>query len=153
METQLSRDFTATAFVVWQSKVLLHKHRKLDRWLPPGGHIDASELPDEAAVREVLEESGVAVELVGEADLSVTAPRQLIRPRGVQLESIYPGHEHIDLIYFARPVEPYTGFLLPEELSLGWYSAADLADMDLTDEIVQWTGLALLELTPKDVPA
>jgi len=96
--TEPTRDFTATTFVVWQSGALLHKHRKLGRWFPPGGHVEPNELPDDAAVREVLEETGVRVALIGERALPVSEPRQLIRPRGVQLETIAPGHEHIDFI-------------------------------------------------------
>jgi ADP-ribose pyrophosphatase YjhB (NUDIX family) len=33
--------------------VLLVYHRKLAMWLPPGGHVEPNELPDDAAVREV----------------------------------------------------------------------------------------------------
>jgi 8-oxo-dGTP pyrophosphatase MutT (NUDIX family) len=57
----MTRDFTATAFVYWQGKTLLHKHKKLGIWLPCGGHIDPYELPDDAAIREVFEESGVDI--------------------------------------------------------------------------------------------
>ena len=142
----LTRDFTATAFVVWKDKVLLHRHKKLGIWLPCGGHIEPNELPDDAAVREVLEESGVPITLIGPKALAVEAPRQLIQPRGVQLEVIYEGHEHIDLIYFARPVENYRGLLLPTDPSLGWYNAHDLSAMALTDEIRAWTYLALSEI-------
>lgn len=147
----LTRDFTATAFVVWQNKVLLHQHKKLNLWLPCGGHVEANELPDEAAVREVLEESGVAVELVGERALTVTEPRQLLRPRGVQLEPIDDAHEHIDLIYFARPLEPYTGYLRADDPSLGWYAAPDLAALPLSEEVKAWTHLALTELASEAV--
>jgi len=42
--------------------VLLHLHRRLDRWLQPGGHVDPGERPEDAAVRETLEETGVAVD-------------------------------------------------------------------------------------------
>ena len=142
----LTRDFTATTFVVWQAKALLHKHKKLGLWLPCGGHIDPHELPDEAAVREVYEESGVSVKLVGEKALAIGKPRQLIRPRGIQLEQIEKNHEHIDLMYFAKPLEPYNGELLPNDPSLGWYSQADLLKMNLTEEVRQWTALALKEL-------
>jgi 8-oxo-dGTP pyrophosphatase MutT (NUDIX family) len=45
--------------VVDGERVLLLFHAKLAMWLPPGGHVDPDELPDEAAVREVLEETGV----------------------------------------------------------------------------------------------
>jgi ADP-ribose pyrophosphatase YjhB (NUDIX family) len=141
-----TRDFTATAFVVWRRCVLLHRHKKLGLWFPCGGHLEPNELPDDAAVREVLEESGVEVELVGERALDTEPPRQLVRPRGVQLEVITAGHEHIDLIYFARPVAGYSGALLPSDPTLGWYDAAALRKLKLTDEIRAWTALALREL-------
>src|SRR5215207_2100901 len=32
------RHFTVAVFVAWEGKVLLHWHRKLGMWLPPGGH-------------------------------------------------------------------------------------------------------------------
>jgi 8-oxo-dGTP pyrophosphatase MutT (NUDIX family) len=41
--------------------VLLHLHRRLARWLQPGGHIEPDELPEDAAVRETTEETAVAV--------------------------------------------------------------------------------------------
>ena len=144
--TAMTRDFTATTFVVWHGCVLLHWHKKSRAWFPCGGHIEANELPDEAAVREVLEESGVAVELVGERALNVDEPKQLVRPRGIQLETISPDHEHIDLIYFAKPVDGYEGKLLETDPSLGWYAQGDLDRLELTEEIRQWTALALAEL-------
>src|SRR5215212_10137477 len=100
---KIGRHFTVAVFVVWEGKVLLHLHRKLGVWLPPGGHIERDELPDDAAVREVFEETGLRVELVGEKRENVSDPVQLNRAGGVQLENIGPGHQHIDLIYFAKP--------------------------------------------------
>src|SRR5215213_8221686 len=96
------RHFTVAVFVAWEGKVLLHYHRKLGMWLPPGGHIERDELPDDAAVREVFEETGLRVELVGEKREDVSDPVQLHRPAGVQLENIGPGHQQKDLIYLAR---------------------------------------------------
>lgn len=142
----VTRDFTATAFVVWRRRVLLHRHKKLRMWLPCGGHIEPNELPDEAVKRESLEESGVAIELVGERTLPIDDPLQLVRPRGIQLEAISPGHEHIDLIYFAKPTEDYDGSLLPTDPTLGWFDAAALGELPLTEEVRHWTALALAEL-------
>jgi 8-oxo-dGTP pyrophosphatase MutT (NUDIX family) len=54
--------FTASAFVLCpeRRRVLLVNHRKLGRWLQPGGHIEVSDLDLEgAARREVTEETGV----------------------------------------------------------------------------------------------
>lgn len=143
----VTRDFTATAFVYWRGKTLLHKHKKVGLWLPCGGHVNPHELPDDAAVREVYEESGVEIELVGERTLKVAEPKQLVRPRGIQLEFIADGHEHIDLIYFAKPVSSYNGFLRDDDPTLGWYSPSELQQMSLTDEIKAWTALVFQELT------
>lgn len=145
--TAPERDWCATTFVVWNGALLLHHHAKLRRWLPPGGHVEPNELPDEAAVREVFEETGVRVELIGETAIDAPGPRQLLRPRGVQLETIQPGHEHIDLIYYARPVEPYAGELplADRDPSLGWYDADAIAGMETSEEMRAWCALALAE--------
>ena len=141
------RHFTVAVFVVWEGKVLLHHHRKLGMWLPPGGHIERDELPDEAAVREVLEETGIEVELVGERREDVEDPVQLHRPAGVQLENIGPGHQHIDLIYFARPTGPTR---IRDEFSaekVGWYAPEHWDGMAVNDEVRGWCELALASPT------
>ena len=119
-------------------------HRKLELWLPPGGHVDPNELPDEAAVREVLEETGIRVELVGERGVGVEYPRQLVRPAGIQLESIAEGHEHVDLIYFARPLD---GASAPrgngEGERVGWYPVAELERLGAPEDVRRWAERAL----------
>ena len=123
--------------------MLLHFHRKLGMWLPPGGHIERDELPDDAAVREVLEETGVEVELVGERREDVEDPVQLHRPEGVQLEDIGPGHQHIDLIYFAKlsgSTEIHRNY---SEDKVGWYGPVDWDGMHVNAEIRGWCERAL----------
>jgi 8-oxo-dGTP pyrophosphatase MutT (NUDIX family) len=68
------RHFTVAVFVVWEGIVLLHLHRKLAMWLPPGGHVERDEIPDDAAVREVFEETGLNVELVREKREDIEDP-------------------------------------------------------------------------------
>jgi 8-oxo-dGTP pyrophosphatase MutT (NUDIX family) len=143
---QTGRHFTVAVFVAWEGKVLLHHHRKLGMWLPPGGHIEQDELPDEAAVREVWEETGLEVELVGERREDVADPVQLYRPAGVQLENIGPGHQHIDLIYFARPSGSTT---IAREFSahkVGWYGPRDWDTMLVNAEVRGWCKRALSAL-------
>ena len=45
-------DFTVSLFIVEKGKLLLIHHRKLDRWLPIGGHIELDEDPEQAEYRE-----------------------------------------------------------------------------------------------------
>lgn len=140
------RHFTVAVFVVLEGKVLLHWHRKLGMWLPPGGHIEKDELPDDAALREVFEETGVAVALVGERREDVEEPVQLHRPAGVQLEDIGPGHQHIDLIYFARSIGD-TGIGAEFTVDkVGWYGPEDWAGMEVNAEVRGWCERAILAL-------
>jgi 8-oxo-dGTP pyrophosphatase MutT (NUDIX family) len=140
------RHFTVAVFVAWEGKVLLHHHPKLCMWLPPGGHIERDELPDDAAVREVLEETGLEVELVGERRDDVEDPVQLHRPAGVQLENIGPGHQHIDLIYFARPRGPTAIGVYYAEDRVGWYGPEDWDEMAVNAEVRGWCERALFVL-------
>jgi 8-oxo-dGTP pyrophosphatase MutT (NUDIX family) len=145
MTERLTRDFTVAVFVVCQGKVVLHRHRKLGLWLPPGGHIEPDELPDEAARREVLEEAGIAVELVGDRGLQMDYPGQpvqLMRPEGIQLEQIGPVHQHIDLIYFARLVDAVDGLPALSE-GMRWFGLNDLGEIEINDEVRDWCSLAL----------
>jgi 8-oxo-dGTP pyrophosphatase MutT (NUDIX family) len=115
-------------------------------WLPPGGHIEKGELPDEAAAREVFEETGVKIELVGERREDVEDPIQLHRPAGVQLENIGPGHQHIDLIYFARPSGPTKTHSDYNEDRAGWYGPEDWVAMTVNAEVRGWCEWALSAL-------
>src|SRR4051794_21280612 len=134
------REWTVATFVVHKGRVLLHLHARLGLWLPPGGHIEHGELPDEAAVREVLEETGVRCRLVGETGLDVDYPRQLVRPLGIQVEDIRPGVQHIDLVYLA--VTDDDGAAISPELAerdrVGWYAPSALQALGANDEIQQW---------------
>lgn len=142
----LTRDFAATVFVVWRGQVALHRHEKLGLWLPPGGHVEPNELPNDAAVREVLEETGVQIMLEADCGLELPVgtqhPLMLPRPRGVQLQQIADGHEHIDLIYFGHPLEPYDGALAP---GFAWYGLDALERLDLVPDVRAWCRLALKE--------
>ncbi|MBV9174303.1 MAG: NUDIX domain-containing protein [Chloroflexi bacterium] len=145
---ELLRHFTVAVFVVHADSVLLHYHRKLEKWLPPGGHIEDGELPDEAALREVEEETGIRARLVGPRGLPIDEPRQLVIPAGIQVEDIYPGHQHIDLVYFAVP-DPddlraaEIDAALAESDQVGWYRLEAIATLGASEEIQAWGRRAL----------
>jgi ADP-ribose pyrophosphatase YjhB (NUDIX family) len=142
------RHFTVAVFVVHEGCVLLLFHPKLSRWLPPGGHVEPNELPDDAAVREVLEETGVEVALLGGRGVPVERPRQLVVPAGIQLEDIGPGHQHIDLVYFAAPL-PTRHLVSPDcaaDVQAGWFGPEELDGLGVDDEIRAWCARALAEV-------
>ena len=130
-----SRDFTATTFVVRNHKVLLLWHNKMQAWLPPGGHIAKNELPEEAAVREVREETGLEVELLGSRRIlgNVTV---LTQPSCILLEDIAPEHQHIDLIFFAEVSDSGEVFLNEREAArFRWYDHEQLRGDEIAEDI------------------
>ncbi len=73
-------DFTVSVFVVHLQQVLLVHHRKLEKWLPVGGHIEIGENPEAAAKREAFEESGLEIERVGPRPRPPRSRRRSITP-------------------------------------------------------------------------
>lgn len=56
---------TASGFVFnAQGHVLLVLHKHLNMWLTPGGHLEPNEKPHDAALREIVEETGVHARII-----------------------------------------------------------------------------------------
>ena len=133
-------DFTVAIFVVHDGKVLLIHHRKLDKWLPLGGHVELDEEPEIAALREAKEESGLDVELLGERP-PTTEPgtRALIAPRFLDIHRITDTHEHIGMIYWARPNGGNVQLATEEHHDIRWCSPADLDQLQpAMSNAVKW---------------
>jgi len=147
-------DFTVAIFVVHHSKVLIIHHRKLDKWLPLGGHIELDEDPEQAALREAREECGLDVTLIGKRP-PTTGPgtRALIAPRFLDIHRISETHEHIGMIYWARPKEgpdPKDISLNQQEhLDIRWCSTADLESLTppMADAVKWYCSKAIEELS------
>ncbi len=60
----IKRIFSAGGIVVKDGKVLVTQHSKHKGWDFPKGHIEAGESQEEAALREVAEETGVKAEII-----------------------------------------------------------------------------------------
>ena len=109
-------------------------HKKLGVWLPPGGHIDPNELPEDAAAREVREETGLEVELLG-SSRQLGSVAILIQPICILLEDIHPHHQHIDLIFFARVKGGQTRINPRESTQLKWYDHIALGEPAIAEDI------------------
>lgn len=127
-------DFTASVYIVRENKVLLLKHKLLGIWLPPGGHIELDEDPNEAVVREAKEETGLDITLVGEKR-SYNSPykaRELVPPRFLSRHFFDKTgtHEHVDMAYFAHAD---SGTVRPEIEGgeIRWFTREEIEHNDL----------------------
>lgn len=112
------------------NKVLMTLHRKLKRWLQPGGHADGQSETLAVALREAEEESGIRGILPVSEDI-FDVDIHLIPARPGE-----PEHFHYDIRYLLRA--PHEQFVISEESdALAWWSAADFANRRReTDEAV-----------------
>ncbi len=93
--------------------VLLVRHVYRNRWGVPGGLLKRGEDAADAALREVLEEVGLPIDLVGEPAVVVDAAPQ-----------------RVDIVFRARPTAEVNGEEVtpgsPEILEARWFPAAGL---------------------------
>ncbi len=146
-------DFTVSVFVVHREKVLLADHRQLDRWLPLGGHIEPGEDPEQAALREVAEESGLAVELCGERPpREFPGTKRLVAPVYLDVHDIAGEHRHIGMIYYARATSDRTTLSAEEHRQIRWFDARELQSpkWKILDAIQFYAADAIRRLQPAE---
>lgn len=142
----MERQFTATAYIIENERVLLIYHRKLEKWLPPGGHIDPNELPTEAACREAFEETGIKIALIRQENLWVESwnANSVERPYFCLLEEIpafgdQPAHQHIDMVYLARPIGGELKENSIETIGIRWFGIEEIEALESDVEIFEET--------------
>lgn len=114
----------------YQQTLLIH-HRKLNRWLQPGGHADGD--PDVAAValREAQEETGLTslkpvTDLIFDVDIHEIPARHEV-----------PAHLHYD-IRFLLEADPTESFGDSEEITkIQWFSLEEALELINEESIVR----------------
>ena len=108
------------------SRVLLTHHRKLDRWLQPGGHADGIADVLEVAMTEADEETGLeSIEPVSRELLDVDI--HAIPARGDE-----PGHFHYDCRFLLQSTGSDEFTVSEESHDLAWVPMSNI--VDYTDE-------------------
>ena len=124
--------------------VLLLLHRKLGRWLQPGGHADGDNDVLNVARREAFEETGL-VHLLADPKIFDLDIHQ-IPARGSE-----PAHLHYDLRYRMSAATGQAAAISHESLDLKWYPMVDVAGWDGQPSISRMA-IKSLRLRPKKSP-
>ena len=146
---------TSSVFVFRQSqggwRLGLIRHPHFGLMVIPGGHVEPAETQAEAALREVAEETGLAVRLVsppvaalpgGYRPPRVAPPWWIVEYQVPSDPHLGAAHVHIDHLYVALAdrAEPSAA----AEHPFGWYAAADLPGLEMFDD-ARLLALTLLE--------
>ena len=115
---------TGSGVVVGPRGTILVMHRRLHRWMQPGGHIDPGETPEMATVRECAEETGLPVQHPNDGPILIH----------LDVHEASKGHTHLDVRYLIvapdEDPDPPEG----ESQEIRWFSwneASAIADESL----------------------
>jgi len=128
-------------------RVGLIRHPRFGRMMIPGGHVEPEESPAEAALREVAEETGLAVTLVnppaapvppGYRARRVPSPWWIAEYQVPADNHLDVAHAHVDHLYVALAdgtAQPAAGAGPPDAAHpFGWYAAGALAGLNMFDD-------------------
>ncbi len=118
---------TASAWILSPDgeQCLLTHHRKLDRWLQLGGHVDGDGEVQRAALREAREESGMH-------GFELLAPGGELQPLDLDVHPIparagEPEHLHWDVRFLLRALPGQRVVVSAESKALQWVRRAEVA--------------------------
>lgn len=85
----MHKKYTASSYVIDnEDRLLVLYHKKFQKWLQPGGHIEEGEEAWQCALREVFEETGIQIEI---ASLTPLIVKEYHTPIGIQIDYQFLG--------------------------------------------------------------
>ena len=127
----LERQYCASAYTIdfESKKVLLMYNKKLNKWLQPGGHIENMETPEEAAIRETFEETGIKIEIIGP-----TFNNKKYQPIAIE-HYINKVGDMIDIQFLAKPINKE--LINNENNNTIWFDIDKLSDKETVEDDIK----------------
>ena len=149
MVTQDKLDLTVGACIVFEDKVLLMLHAKLNKWLFPGGHIDLNEHPDQALSREVKEETGLDLIFLQYSDLNQDEDEilKLAIPFYANVHSV-GDHDHYGAYYLCT-VRDNCVISNNESQELKWFTKEEIDNLNNLPKSIEKMAIKALDLLRK----
>ena len=123
--SQAAGHVTGSAWVIDRARThtLMVHHRRLNKWLQPGGHCDGDADVLAVALREVEEETGLRAEPVSDEIFDVDT-------HSIPARKNEPAHIHYDIRYLVvadRSLEPIVS---PESRAVAWVSLRKVSHLN-----------------------
>lgn len=137
------KHFCASVWITTTSmpqKMLLVHHKKLGRWLQPGGHIEQFENPVEAAIREVKEETGIDISFLAkqleviDSDGTFLPVPKFIMEQTIPANNSQPQHYHLDIQYHLEIPEQKLLLNPTESHSIGWFTKDEALKLPIHED-------------------
>ena len=121
LRTFLPGHLTGSAWIIDEQalQVVLVHHRKLGRWLQPGGHADGDPDIARVAMREATEETGLSVQLLRKNLWDID-----IHP--IPARGDMPDHDHYDIRYLFQADSRQAPVVSSESTDVKWVHLDDL---------------------------
>ncbi len=125
------KHFTSSVWILTKTtpkKVVLIHHKKFEKWVQPGGHVEMFENPIETAIREVKEETGLDIEFFAKSikridDIGVFLPiPEFFTQFLISERTGEPEHFHLDINYVLEVDEQELRNSSRESHDIGWFT-------------------------------
>lgn len=106
-------------------RLLLARHGDVNLWAAPGGGVDPDERPEDAVVRELKEELGIAVEVRGLIGVY----------GGPEFRTLYPNGHEVGYVIAAYACTVVSGEPEPDGVEINdfrWVAEPDVRELDVT---------------------
>ena len=133
----MKTDFVVAGYIYRKGKVLLIHHKKLDLWLPVGGHIKENETPNDALLREIKEEIGIDVEILKNNNFSGNGnvKKNLEIPFNVNVHSV-GDHNHCCFFYVCKTINEDKLKINHDELkNFAWLKKEELSQKHIPKDV------------------
>ena len=149
----MKTDLTVGSFIFHENLVLLILHKKLNMWLPVGGHIEKDETPDDAIIREAKEETNLDISLLHIPTIPQIGNviRHLATPFYVNIHNV-GNHNHVGFYYISYVEDPSLLQINKDEvLDAKWFTQQEVVDsLFVSNEVKLLIGKAFSVLEKDD---
>lgn len=126
----INKKYTASSYVLDDfDRLLCIYHKKFNKWLQPGGHIEDGEEPYEAAIREVFEETGINICIEDKVPFNI---KEYHTPIGIQVDYQFLG--------LPTNTDIHVNF---ESNDAKWLSLEEMNSLNVADDLVNGYKMAL----------